>query len=85
MFAPISGYTCQTTLAYFLPEQAFRRLPRAGASPCTPRAHHFRLPHIFARAQSSQRTLFQAASNHPRQPEKQNRLVSCQAIFCGAV
>nr|WP_314484580.1 hypothetical protein [uncultured Kingella sp.] len=38
-------------ITYFLPEQAFRRLPRAGASPCTPRANLFRLPNIYARAQ----------------------------------
>ena len=38
--------------AYFLPEQAFRRLPRAGASPCTPRGDSFRLPNHCARAHS---------------------------------
>ncbi|WP_369588449.1 hypothetical protein [Kingella oralis] len=36
-------------ILYFLLAQAFRRLPRAGASPCTPRnihhcLHSFRLP-----------------------------------------
>ncbi|EEP67545.1 hypothetical protein GCWU000324_01793 [Kingella oralis ATCC 51147] len=37
------------TLAYFLPAQAFRRLPRAGASPSTPRDNLFRLPKRHSR------------------------------------
>ncbi|WP_169303489.1 hypothetical protein [Kingella oralis] len=40
----------QAAIARLLPAQAFRRLPRAGASPCTPPnlhpfLHRFRLPY----------------------------------------
>ncbi|MDO4658139.1 hypothetical protein [Kingella sp. (in: b-proteobacteria)] len=31
-----SRFRLPFNIFYFLPEQAFRRLPRAGASPCTP-------------------------------------------------
>ena len=41
-------------ILYFLPVQAFRRLPRAGASPCTPAQYPpllrgFRLPQMERR------------------------------------
>ena len=33
---PTFHFGFQAAYAYLLPAQAFRRLPRAGASPCTP-------------------------------------------------
>ena len=36
----------QAAYAYLLPAQAFRRLPRAGASPCTPRENCFQAAFI---------------------------------------
>ena len=39
------------------------------------------LPRCRRAADAPRRIAFQAASNHPRQPEKQNRLVSSQTVF----
>ncbi|MFC2291736.1 MAG: hypothetical protein ACFNLD_00660 [Kingella oralis] len=48
------------SIANLLPAQAFRRLPRAGASPCTPRANRF---------QAAQYLCPRPTRSHFRQPE----------------
>ena len=43
---PTFHFGFQAAYAYLLPAQAFRRLPRAGASPCTPRENCFQATFI---------------------------------------